>query len=226
MNEQPRIAVIGGTGALGAALAIRFARSGFRVVIGSRMADRAARAAAEFSAEAASDIAGMSNEDAAKDADIVILTVPFASQLDTLKSIAAELKDKILVDTTVPLVPPKVARVQLPKTGSAAMMAAQMLGPGAKVVSAFHNVSAQKLRKHGSPGSDVLVFGDEADARDTVVGLVGKIGLRGIHGGPLANSAAAEAMTSVLISINRRYKIADGAGLRITGMGENSTEEQ
>jgi NADPH-dependent F420 reductase len=130
---------------------------------------------------------------------------------------------KIVVDATVPLVPPRVARVQLPASGSAAAIAAQALDGAARLVTAFHNVSAQKLRGDGPVPCDILVFGDDVEARDAVIGVIARIGLRGLHGGPLANAVAAEAMTSVLISINRRYGVAEGAGIRITGIpGEDA----
>jgi hypothetical protein len=124
--------------------------------------------------------------------------------------------DKIVVDTTVPLVPPKVARVQLPPEGSAAQIAQSILGQGVQVVSAFHHVAAHKLARDQAVACDVLVFGDSKAARGRVVKLAEALGLRGVHGGALANSAAAEALTSVLIFINRAHKV-DGAGISITG---------
>jgi NADPH-dependent F420 reductase len=123
---------------------------------------------------------------------------------------------KIVVDTTVPLVPPKVMRVQLPPEGSAAVRAQRLLGGGVTVVSAFHNVAAHKLATDEDIDCDVLVFGDDKAARAKVVSLANQAGLRGLHGGMLANSAAAEALTSVLIFINKTYSV-DGAGIRITG---------
>ncbi len=120
------------------------------------------------------------------------------------------------MDTTVPLVPPKVMRVQLPPEGSAAQRAQELLGEGVTVVSAFHNVAAHKLASGENPDCDVLVFGDDKVARTKVVALANQAGMRGIHGGALANSAAAEALTSVLIFINKNYQV-DGAGVKITG---------
>jgi NADPH-dependent F420 reductase len=149
-------------------------------------------------------------------AGIVIVTVPFAAQEPTLADIAPHVAGKIVVDTTVPLVPPKVMRVQLPPEGSAAQRAQKLLGPGVRVVSAFHNVAADKLATDQSINCDVLVFADDKGARAEVVALVELTGLRGIQGGVLANSAAAEAMTSVLIFINKTYQV-DGAGILITG---------
>jgi NADPH-dependent F420 reductase len=206
------IAVIGGTGKLGAAIARRLAKAGRKVIIGSRSADSAARTAAELGF----GLTGLANADAAMAGSIVVVTVPFAAQELTLAEIAPHVAGKIVVDTTVPLVPPKVMRVQLPPEGSAAQRAQKLLGPGVKVVSAFHNVAAHKLATDQAIDCDVLVFGDDKGARAEVVALVGQTGLRGIHGGALPNSAAAEAMTSVLIFINKTYQV-DGAGVLITG---------
>ena len=122
-----------------------------------------------------------------------------------------------MVDAAVPLVPPKVSMVQLPPEGSAAQIAQNLLGEGVRVVSAFHNVGASKLHGGGKVDCDVLVFGNDKASRDIVIGLAAEVGNCGIDGGVLANSAAAEALTSVLIGINRRYKIP-GAGIRITGL--------
>lgn len=206
------IAVIGGTGKLGAALARRLARAGHPVVIGSRSGENARKAAEALGL----GIIGRANAEAAAAAGIVIVTVPFAAQAPTLAEIAPHVAGKIVVDTTVPLLPPKVMRVQLPPEGSAAQCAQAWLGEGVRLVSAFHNVAAHKLMTDEAVDCDVLVFGDDKAARSVVVALAGAIGLRGLHGGALANSAAAEAMTSVLIFMNRYYQV-DGAGLRVTG---------
>ena len=147
--------------------------------------------------------------------------MPWGSQAAILEEIKAHAAGKIVVDTTVPLVPPKVARVQLPEQGCAALAAQQRLGAGVRVVSAFHNVAAHKRAKHDRIECDVLVCGDDPAARDAVIALAAAAGLRGLHAGPIANSAAAEALTSLLISINRRYKVPS-AGLRITGLPDGA----
>jgi 8-hydroxy-5-deazaflavin:NADPH oxidoreductase len=206
------IAVIGGTGNLGAAIARRLAKAGRKVIIGSRSAQSAAKAAAEVGF----GVSGLANADAAAAGSIVIVTVPFAAQEATLTDIAPHVTGKIVVDTTVPLVPPKVMRVQLPPEGSAAQRAQKLLGAGVTVVSAFHNVAAHKLATDQEIECDVLVFGDDKNARAEVASLVKLIGLRPVQGGALANSAAAEALTSVLIFINKTYQV-DGAGVLITG---------
>lgn len=218
-GDRPRdtIAVIGGTGALGSALARRICRAGYPVCIGSRAEDRARDAAAAI-AEDIPDarVEGRENRQAAAIGDIVILTVPFDTQLATLTAIEGALAGKLLIDTTVPLVPPKVARVQLPKEGAAALRAQTLLGDAVEVVSAFHNISARRLAGDGEIDCDVLVFGDKRKARDRAMAVIENLGLRGWHGGSLANSAAAEALTSVLIFINRHHEL-ENAGIRITG---------
>ena len=212
MNNKA-IAVVGGTGKLGAALSRRLAKAGHKVTIGSRSAENARTVAEELGY----GIAGMTNSEAASAGDILIVTVPFAAQEATLAEIAPHARGKIVVDTTVPLMPPKVMSVQLPAEGSAAARAKRLLGDDVTMVSAFHNVAAGKLAADEDIAGDVLVFGDDKPARSAVVELVNATGLRGVHGGALANSAAAEAMTSVLIFINKVYA-AEGAGLQITGL--------
>ncbi|MFM2022369.1 MAG: reductase [Pseudomonadota bacterium] len=207
-----KIAVIGGTGNLGSALAWRLARAGHAVVIGSRTAESATAKAAELG----HGLTGMVNANAAQVADIIFVTVPFAAQTATLEDIKPHVAGKIVVDTTVPLVPPKVMRVQLPPEGSAAAKADAILGDGVRMVAGFHNVAAHKLAQDIDVDCDILVFGDEKAARAEIVALADEIGLRGVHGGALVNAAAAEAMTSLLIFINKNYQV-DGAGIRITG---------
>lgn len=207
-----KIAVIGGTGNLGSALAWRLARAGYAVVIGSRTAESAMAKAAELG----QGLTGMINADAAQAADIIFVTVPFAAQTATLEDIKRHVAGKIVVDTTVPLVPPKVMRVQLPPEGSAAAKADAILGEGVRMVAGFHNVAAHKLAQDIEVDCDILIFGDEKAARAEIVALADEIGLRGVHGGALVNAAAAEAMTSLLIFINKNYQV-DGAGIRITG---------
>ncbi len=219
--ETQQIAVIGGTGALGSGLARRWIAAGLSVLIGSRDAGKAAEFAAGLPQQAGGRPAeGLSNKEAAARADIVVLTVPFGSQADVLEDIRSALSGKILLDTTVPLVPPKVARVQLPPEDSAALRALRIVGDGVRVISGFHNVAAHKLSKDLPIAGDVLFFGDDVEAREAGIALAAKAGLRGVHGGPLANSVAAEALTSVLISINKRYGV-DGAGIAITGLPES-----
>jgi NADPH-dependent F420 reductase len=217
-GDKPPIAIIGGTGPLGSGLARRLYVAGYAVVIGSRTAAKAEAAVAAFTADnSPGRLTGADNVAAAKQSEVVFITVPWASQAAILEDIKPYLAGKLVVDTTVPLVPPKVARVQLPSEHSAAQAAKQRLGSEARVVSAFHNVAAQKLAGADRIDCDVLVFGDDPKDREIVVGLAKAMGLDAVHAGPLANSVAAEALTSVLIGINRSYKV-DGAGVRITGI--------
>jgi NADPH-dependent F420 reductase len=216
-DDLPVIAVIGGTGAEGSGLAARWARAGYRVIVGSRNAESAAAAAAEFGAE------GMDNAAAVAACDIAVLTVPYAAQRATLTGLRDGLQGKILVDVTVPLVPPKVMRVQLPDEGCAALIAQAVLGDNVRVVSAFQNVSAHHLKDPDHViDCDVLITGDDPAAREEVVKLAAAAGLNGIEAGPLDNAVAAEAMTSLLIWINRKYK-SPGAGIRITALPPESS---
>lgn len=207
-----RIAVIGGSGKLGSALARRWARAGLHVLIGSRSAEIAAATAAVIGFRSS----GHDNAAAAAQGDIIVLTVPFAAQDATLDEIAPHVAGKLVIDTTVPLMPPRVMQARMPPEGSAAMRTQARLGDGVIVASGFHSVAAHKLATDDAVECDVLAFSDDRAARETVVALARKAGLRGLHGGALVNSVAAEAMTSVLIFMNRTYRI-DGAGLRITG---------
>ncbi|HVX75964.1 MAG TPA: NADPH-dependent F420 reductase [Bradyrhizobium sp.] len=213
MSAKPTLAILGGTGDLGSGLAKCWLAAGYKVIVGSRSAEKAKA----FAEELAGDVLGDDNANAAKAADIVVLAVPFASHEATLLEVKDFVQGKIVVDAAVPLVPPKVSVVQLPAEGSAAQIAQQLLGNDVRVVSAFHNVGATKLHQGGRVDCDVLVFGNDKAARDAVIELANVVATAGIDGGVLANSAAAEAMTSVLIGINRRYKVP-GAGIRITGL--------
>lgn len=215
--SKPVIGIIGGTGDLGSGLAKVWATAGYTVVIGSRNRDKAITLASQLGA----GIIGENNVEAARIADVVVLAVPFSSHDATIEEIKDVVQGKIVVDAVVPLVPPKVSIVQLPRAGSAAETARLLLGEGVRVVSAFHNVGAAKLHKGGRVECDVLVFSDDKDARNQVIELAGAVASRGVGGGALANSAAAEALTSVLIWINRQYKVP-GAGIAITGLEDGA----
>jgi len=211
------IAILGGTGDLGTGLAIRWAKAGHAIIIGSRTQEKADAAVAELKKISPQTPAkAMVNSAAAAAGDIVVLTVPFEHQLSTLESVRTGLQGKILIDVTVPLIPPKVGTVQLPPEGSAGKRAQNYLGDGVKVVTAFQNVAAHLLQQDVKIECDVLVAGNSKEARDKVVELVEIAGMTGWHAGPIENSAAAEALTSILIFINKNYAV-DGAGIRITG---------
>jgi NADPH-dependent F420 reductase len=219
MASQKTIAILGGTGKEGSGLALRWAHAGHRVIIGSRAPERARGTAASINTRIGHSRAeGSDNLVAAQSGEIVVLAVPYAVQLATLQEVSAALAGKILVDVTVPLVPPQVGRVQLPDGGSAVVKAQAMLGERVRVVSAFQNVSAELLGEIGKPvDCDVLVCGDDREARAEVIALAVDAGMRAFHAGPLANSAVAEALTSVLITINRQYKVKH-SGIAITGL--------
>ena len=242
-DALPTVAVFGGTGTLGWGLALRWARAGYPVIIGSRAAQRAEEAAAQIEEAANADaspialdydraelerrlarpiaeaatVRGMDNRAAAAACNIGVLTVPFAHQRATVEEIRDALEGRILVDVTVPLVPPRVLRVQLPEGGSSVAAVQELLGKRVRVVSAFQNIAAAHLRDPDREiDCDVLVCGDDKAARGEVIRLAAAAGLRAWHAGPIANSSAAEAMTSILMFLNRTYGI-DGSGFRITG---------
>ena len=207
------IAILGGTGDLGSGLAKLWLAAGHAVLIGSRSATKAQ----DFAKQLGGNARGYDNLHAAKAAEIVVLAVPFSSHNATITEIKDAVQGKIVVDAAVPLVPPKVSTVQLPAEGSAAQIAQSLFGDGVKVVSAFHNVSAAKLHAGDRADCDVLVFGNDKESREIVIALAGEVATRGVDGGVLAYSVAAEALTSVLIGVNRRYKVP-GASIRITGL--------
>ncbi|MBT3563113.1 MAG: NADPH-dependent F420 reductase [Gammaproteobacteria bacterium] len=216
-NTIKSIAILGGTGDLGGGLARQWSRAGYQILIGSRTEEKGKAAAEDLLAEFPDlNVTGHENLAAATAADLVVLTVPFAHQISTLESVKSGLAGKVLIDVTVPLMPPKVGTVQMPEAGCAAVMAQACVGDDVSVVSAFQNVGAMHLQEDHAIECDVLVTGNKKAARDTVISLIEALGLRGWHAGPLANAAAAEALTSVLISINRHHKI-NGAGIVITG---------
>ena len=161
---------------------------------------------------------GALNAEAARAASVVLLTVPYAAQAAVAEEVRNHLPGKILVDVTAPLVPPRIECVQLPNGESAVVALQRRLGSGVRVVSAFQNVSARHLKDPDYEiDCDVLVCSDDNAAREMVVGLARDAGLRAWHAGPLANSVAVEALTSVLIAINKAYKVS-ASGIRITGV--------
>jgi NADPH-dependent F420 reductase len=220
MAEQRLIltlGILGGTGKEGKGLAYRWARAGYNIVIGSRTKDKAEAAAGELNERLGGEhVRGMLNPDAARACDIAVLTVPYEAHLAALESVRKELAGKVLVDVTVPTRPPKISVVAVPPAGSAAQEAQTTLGDQVRVVSAFQNVSHEHLVEDHPIACDVLVSGDDKDAKDQVLRLVEAAGMVGWDAGPLANAIVAEGLTAVLIGINRRYKMK-GAGIRITG---------
>ena len=212
MNKK-LISLLGGTGDLGTGLATRLLKAGYKIIIGSRTLEKAQQAERSLG----KNTKGLLNKDAALQGEVVILTVPFAHQRGILEECKTELKGKLFIDTTVPLMPPKVATAQLPSEGSAAEIAQNILGDDMKVVSAFQNISAELLQSDKEIDCDVLVCGNKKEWRQEVIDLVNTLGMKGWHAGMLPNSAAVEAMTSVLISINKHHAISH-SGIKVTGL--------
>lgn len=229
-NLQPnqRIAIIGGTGDQGKGLALRWAQAGFDIVVGSRAAERASDAAKEMldtlakAGVANAAVSGAHNTEAAASSSIVVLTVPFAAQINTLKEIRDKLQPgAVVIDVTVPLEPAvggKPTRTLGVWAGSAAEQCKEQLPDTVTIVSAFHNVGAEALADLSHEVEcDVIVCGDKKDAKETIRPMVVAIpGCRYVDGGVLANSRTVEAITALLIGINIRYKTH--SGIRITGL--------
>lgn len=213
-----RIGIIGGTGKEGKGLAVRWARAGHQVVVGSRDADRARAAAADLSTLAGATIGGDANEGCVAQAEVVLLAVPYAAHADTLRALAPSLEGRVLIDITVPLRPPAVRTVHLPPGGAAALEAQAIVGPATPVVATLHHVSSAHLADpHHVFDADVLFCCDDARARDLIGPLLRDLGLTPVDAGALANAVALEALTPVLLHINRAYKVP-GSGVRITGI--------
>jgi NADPH-dependent F420 reductase len=219
------IAIVGGTGPEGAGLALRWARAGESVVIGSRDGERAKTAAAQIAEKAAAlgSVEGVENVVAVKMCDIVVLTVPFAGQAELLKQLKPSFRQgTVLIDATVPLaaaVGGRPTRVLGVWQGSAAEQAQEIVGKSVSVAAAFHSLSATVLNSEGDVDCDVIVCSDDDRARQVASELATKIpGVRAIDGGKLENARIVESMTALLITLNIRHKV-HGAGWRVTGLG-------
>jgi NADPH-dependent F420 reductase len=212
------IAVLGGTGKEGKGLAYRWAKAGYKVLIGSRTSEKAVTTASEIleMLDGQGSVVGTSNAEAAEQANIAVLTVPYAAHRETLESVKNLLGGKLFIDVTVPLVPPKVSKVQMPPAGSAAQEAKEILGENVEVVAAFQNISHEHLLDDGDVECDVLVTGSSKNAREEALKLVEAAGLVGWDAGPIENSVVVEGLTSVLININKQYG-STHSGIRITG---------
>ena len=214
-----KIGIIGGTGKEGKGLAYRWAKAGYSISIGSRQAEKAQAAAAEILnlLGPAAQVQGLANQEVAASSDLLVLTVPFSAHADTLNQLKETLRGKILIDVTVPLVPPRVTRVQMPPAGSAGQEAQQILGPDVQVVVAFQNISYEHLLDDGPVDCDVLACGGSKAVRAIVVKLIQDAGLTGWDAGPIENAVVVEGLTSILIGINKQYGVPS-AGIKITGV--------
>jgi hypothetical protein len=218
-DTLPTIAILGGTGKEGKGLGYRWAKAGYNVLIGSRLQEKAQAAAQEINdlLAGAASVQGLTNPEAAQAASIVVLTVPYSAHLATLQTVKDSLQGKLFIDVTVPLVPPKVTKVQMPPAGSAAQEARQILGEGVEIASAFQNISHEHLLRDEPVECDVLVVGTSMNARQQTLKLVEDTGLVGWDAGPLENAVVLEGLTSVLININKQYGV-QSSGIRITGV--------
>ncbi len=214
-----KIAILGGTGEQGPGLALRLAMAGEDVIIGSRGQERAEKVAAELNAELGeARIRGLENPRAAEAAEIVFMTVPYSAHLSTLESVKAQMEGKIFVDVSVPLDPENPRRMKMPAAGSAAEEAQEFFGSATRVVAAFQNVAAHLLRDPRHPiDCDVLVCGNDAEAKKTIMSLVARMGLHAYDVGPAESARVVEGLTSILIRLNIRHK-AKGSGIRLTGL--------
>ena len=213
------IGIIGGTGREGRGLGYRWAKAGYKILIGSRSAEKASATMAELlkMLEGTGEVQGMTNEQAVKQCDIAVLTVPFSAHKSTLEGLKDTLQGKILIDVVVPLVPPKVTRVTMPEEGSAAQQAKAILGPDVRVVDAFQTISFERLISGEKIDSDVLVCGGDKEARQIVIGLAADIGLKAWDAGVIENAVVVEGLTSILIGLNIQYKVPS-SGIRLTGI--------
>jgi hypothetical protein len=215
-----KIAIIGGTGREGSGLGYRWALAGHEILIGSRNADKAIKAVEDLMPRFEGKevrISAWTNEEAVEQCDIAVLTVPFSAHAATLEGLKDQLQGKLLIDVCVPIVPPKVTKVQMPPEGSAALQAKAILGPDVQVVDAFQTISFEHLLSGEEIDCDVLVAGGNKEAREVVIGLAEDIGLKAWDAGVIENTVVLEGLTSILIGLNIKYKVPS-AGIRITGI--------
>lgn len=217
------IGIIGGTGKEGKGLAYRWAKAGHRITIGSRQEEKAKAAAREVMELLGADhlVRGEVNEIAAQESEILVLTVPYAAHAEMCERMKPFAQGKIVIDVTVPLVPPKVTRVQMPPEGSATQQAQKIMGEDVQVVAAFQNISYEHLLNDEEVECDVLVCGGNKEAREVVLQLVEDAGLVGWNAGPVENAVVVEGLTSILIGLNKQYGVPS-SGIRITGIPRKS----
>jgi len=221
MEKMPllmTIAVLGGTGKQGKGLAYRWAKAGYKVLIGSRTPEKAVTVASEVMEllEGSGSLVGVSNHEAAEHADIIVLTVPYAAHAETLEGVKDVLKGKMLIDVTAPLGKPK-NKFQPPAGRSATLEAKAILGDDVQVVAAFQNISPEYFITEEEVDCEVLVTGSGKEARLEAIKLIEAAGFTGWDAGPIENSVIIEGLTSILININKQYG-STHAGIRITGV--------
>ena len=215
--ENFSVAIVGGTGNLGGALALRLAAPGVKIIIGSRDAEKAKKAVETLKPNLrAGEMVGMTNQESIQGADYVVIAVPYEGHAQMVQDIKGQVAGKIVIDTVVPL---NKGKPFVPPAGSALQEAQQILGDEAPVVGALHNISAVDLADVDSPLGDVLVCGDKSDAKEKVMEIIRRIGARPFDGGSGTNAYVIEGLTGVIISLNRKYKSKHGS-IRIVGIGE------
>ncbi|MGH7774150.1 MAG: NADPH-dependent F420 reductase [Candidatus Binatia bacterium] len=219
MEEVITIAIVGGTGSLGTALALRLARPGIRVIIGSRDREKARTVVESLNKSLEKGkLEGKVNQEAVKEAEFAVIAVPYEGHATMVEQLRGQLAGKIVIDAVVPL---KKGRPFVPPAGSALLEAQQILAMEAPVVGALHNISAVDLQAADAPLGDVLVCGDSDAAKQKVMEILHRIGARTFDAGPAANSYVVEGLTGVLIYLNRRYK-SKHASVKITGIGRTT----
>ena len=215
MENSFNVAIVGGTGNLGTALALRLGAPGVKVIIGSRDAERARKVVEDLRPKLrAGDLVGMTNAEAVTDAAFVVIAVPYEGHLQMISDLKGQLAGKIVIDTVVPL---NKGKPFVPSAGSALLEAQQILGAEAPVIGALHNISAVDLGDVESSLGDVLVCGDDSHAKTKVIDIIQRIGARAFDGGPAGNAYVIEGLTGVIIHLNRKYKSKHGS-IRITGI--------
>jgi NADPH-dependent F420 reductase len=214
--ENLSVAIVGGTGNLGGALALRLGAPGVKIIIGSRDAEKAKKVVETLKPSLrAGEIVGMTNQEAVKGADFVVIAVPYEGHAQMVSDLKGQLAGKIVIDTVVPL---NKVRPFVPAAGSALQEAQQILGGEAPVIGALHNISAVDLGDVDSPLGDVLVCGDNAEAKQKVMEIIDRIGATAYDGGPASNAYVIEGLTGVIIHLNRKYKSKHGS-IKIAGLG-------
>jgi 8-hydroxy-5-deazaflavin:NADPH oxidoreductase len=220
--ENFSVAIVGGTGNLGGALALRLGAPGVKIIIGSRDAAKAKKAVDTLKPNLrAGEIVGMTNQEAVIGANFVVIAVPYEGHGDMVSGLKGQLAGKIVIDTVVPL---DKVRPFVPAAGSALQEAQQILGNEAPVIGALHNISAVDLGDIDSPLGDVLVCGDNSEAKQKVMEIIRRIGATAFDGGPASNAYVIEGLTGVIIHLNRKYKSKHGS-IKITGLGGDAKHQ-